>query len=180
MPMPTETDVAGIVWTECGGIRTSQRQHLSPITHKHRLAVACCVVNRGRQNMPWGPHTPPGSQERQTALPSFPTASELSNPMVGAAWAETQRAAHEAMHTVSLPIDDIMAFRGAQLYCHTWHHRWTGPRFGGVLLANYEAWDHRPSIVDEHRNTISGPRTVWLNVHILVQRRDSFIRRSSP
>jgi hypothetical protein len=172
--MPNATQVAEIVWAECGGIRASATQVTSAATYAHRLAIALCVVNRGRQGLPWGDGV-------QTCAPrGGPSAADRSQPAVQAAWTETQRAAGAAMQTVSQPLNSEATLRGAQLYCHTWTAPITGIRLEGVYVASYAAWDPRSTIrVRIHGTTVEypGPRTVWLSVHVIERARDRAIAR---
>jgi hypothetical protein len=99
----------------------------------------------------------------------------LSQAHYREAWAETQQAAHDAMHTVDFSLYDGRTLEGAQLYCHSWSARMVGPRLGGVLVGNFEAWDPRRTIRDGQGRTWEGPRPVWLNVHVIERRRDQFV-----
>ena len=123
--MPSTTQVAEIVWAECSGIRASSTQVTSAATYAHRLAIALCVVNRGRQGLPWGDGV-------QTCEPrGGPSAADRGQSAVQAAWSETQRATAAAMQTVSQPLNSEATLRGAQLYCHTWTAPFTGIRLEG-------------------------------------------------
>jgi hypothetical protein len=167
--MPSKEKVAGIVWAECHAIRANSTIITSNDTYLHRLAIALCVVNRGRQNLDWG-------DGRQTCAPSSgPTAADLRAPAVVAAWTETQRAANAAMHTSSLPLNSAETLNGAQLYCHTWTAPIRGMRLGGDFVAAYQAWDPRNTIRVRTRDGIreyNGPRWVWLSVHVIRNIRD--------
>ncbi len=173
--MPSTTQVAEIVWAECGGIRASATQATSVATYAHRLAIALCVVNRGRQGLPWGDGV-------QTCAPrGGPSGADSGQPAVRAAWAETQRTAMAAMQTVAQPLNSEAALRGAQLYCHTWTAPITGIRLEGVFVASYAAWDPRTTIrvrIHERIVEYTGPRTVWLSVHVIERARDRAIARA--
>lgn len=172
--MPNATQVAEIVWAECSGIRASSTQVTSAATYAHRLAIALCVVNRGRQGLPWGDGV-------QTCAPrGGPSAADHGQSAVQAAWSESQRAAAAAMQTISQPLNSQATLLGAQLYCHTWTAPITGIRLEGVFVKSYAAWDPRSIIrVRIHGNMVeyTGPRTVWLSVHVIERSRDRAIAR---
>jgi hypothetical protein len=172
--MPSTTQVAEIVWAECSGIRATSTQVTSAATYAHRLAIALCVVNRGRQGLPWGDGV-------QTCAPrGGPSAADRGQSAVQAAWFETQRAAAAAMQTVSQPLNSEATLRGAQLYCHTWTAPITGIRLEGTFVTSYAAWDPRTTIrvrIHEHTVEYTGPRTVWLSVHVIERSRDRAIAR---
>jgi hypothetical protein len=161
--MPSLEKVAGIIWAECGGIQASASSVTSRDTFLHRLAIGLCVVNRGRQNLDWG-------DNHQTCAPApSPTPTELALPNVYPKWAETKRAATAAMATASSPLDGRDTLFGAQLYVHTWTGPHTGMRLGGRFVQYYRAWDTRSTIRVRRREgivTYTGPRAVWLSVHV--------------
>ena len=156
---PPHHIVAGIIWSECWGIRASRTQTCSPNTYAHRHALGIVVCNRARQDILWGVR--PG-----TMPPSFPTNDQLRDAANVAAWDETVRAGFEAAEiSRSLSLDDARLLLGAQYYCHTFGHAWRTARRGYPWVKSFEAWDPRDTIVS-NGVTYDGPMPVWLNVHI--------------
>lgn len=188
--IPSKEKVAQIIWTECGTIRASADVATSHDTYLHRLAVGLCIVNRGRQNLPWG-------DNQQTMAPGPPpTREQLEDREVAQQWMETQQAAGAAMATLSLPMDCVQNLHGAQLYVHTWTRAHTGPRLGGRFVVSYQAWDARdtrhragteesggdsdaPGAAARRARGARGPCPIWLSVHVIESLRDQAIRREA-
>jgi len=174
MVMPTTNQVAEIIWAECGAMRESATVVTPTETYQHRLAVGICVVNRGRQNLPWG------RGSGQTAVPRGPTADELAVPAASQGWGETNKAAAAAMLTRTLRLDDPNTLYGAQPYFHTWRGPCGHHRLGGEFVTRIPSWDTRRRRIDGNGREWIGPRLFWLCVHVIVVIRDRHIIELEP
>jgi hypothetical protein len=195
MNMPlTERQIAGIVWTESGGIRPTEHPprpsggsggqaraggasppetDYSTHVRDHRLAIAIIVCNRERQT------GYPVNDGQGTATESYPDPDPPTNPEEAAAWRQCQEVAREAFQLTQIcPMDSELRMNGAQGY----HHRWDGQRVTRTWLGHalYEsigpAWDRRRLIPQPRRRLptggfedqppLHGPLRVWLDTYL--------------
>lgn len=122
--LPTETELANIVYNNSFGFRAEQGSNASsPLIRDSRLAIAVVVVNRARQDIGWGwghgterESNPPMHASRDNKEHITGRWNALDLPGNETAYRECQNVALIALSWKSLPLDSEVLLWGAQYY----------------------------------------------------------------